>query len=215
LNDNRNDTTPGSVTTFGLIRHARTFWNLEKRIQGQQDSPLTDAGLRLADAWAKRLETRRWDCLLTSDLGRAEQTAKIINRRLNVPIESDPRLREQNWGQWTGKTLGDIKRQYRDVLDRQISLGWKFRPPEGEDRISVRRRGLRVLMDAAQKRPGQIHLVVSHEGLIKCLIYHLLNRGFLASEPAVLRPYHLHWLICSDGRIELSGLNAIALEVRA
>ena len=202
-----------SLTYFGLMRHAPTLWNLEKRIQGQQDSPLTDGGKRLADDWAKRLESRHWDRLLTSDLGRASQTASIINRRLGVPLESDPGLREQNWGRWTGKTFDELKRKYRGVLDEQTAYGWEFRPPEGEDRVSVRKRGMRVLIDAARKSPGQTVLVVSHEGLIKCLIYHLLNRSFLPSEPVVLRPSHLHWLVCADGRIELEEINAISLGI--
>jgi probable phosphoglycerate mutase len=200
-----------SDTYFGLMRHAPTLWNLEKRIQGQQDSALTDAGKQRANAWSKLLEKRRWDRLLTSDLGRAAQTAAIINQRLAVPLVSDPRLREQDWGQWTGQTLGDLKTKHRGMLDLQVANGWEFTPPGGENRISVRRRGMKALTDAARKFPGQMHLVVSHEGLIKCLIYHLLNRRFLPSEPAVLRSSHLHWLICRDGHIALKEINAIEL----
>ena len=39
------------VTRFGLIRHAPTLWNAEKRIQGQGDSPLTPAGEQYAQQW--------------------------------------------------------------------------------------------------------------------------------------------------------------------
>jgi probable phosphoglycerate mutase len=200
------------ATYFGLIRHAPTLWNNEKRIQGQQDSPLTEAGKRRADAWGKLLQNRQWDRLLSSDLGRALQTATIINRRLGLPLESDPRLREQDWGRWAGETLGDLAKKYRDVLDEQVAYGWEFRPPQGENRISVCKRGMRALSDAARKWPGLTHLVVSHEGLIKCLIYHLLNRRFIPSEPGVLRSSHLHWLVYRDGRVELEEINALSLK---
>ena len=33
-----------TVTRFGLIRHAETVWNRERRVQGQMDSPLTSEG---------------------------------------------------------------------------------------------------------------------------------------------------------------------------
>ena len=43
------------ITRFGLVRHAETIWNREKRIQGQSDSALTDKGQKDADNWGRRL----------------------------------------------------------------------------------------------------------------------------------------------------------------
>ncbi len=44
-------TTQEKTTRFGLMRHAETVWNREKRIQGQLDSRLTAAGRRQAESW--------------------------------------------------------------------------------------------------------------------------------------------------------------------
>jgi len=82
------------ITRFGLVRHAETVWNREKRIQGQSDSALTDRGSEDADNWGRRLSRFSWDRILMSDSGRAVETAETINHHLQAPAESDPRLRE-------------------------------------------------------------------------------------------------------------------------
>jgi probable phosphoglycerate mutase len=40
--------------------------------------------------------------MLASDLGRTVATAEIINRYLNIPLATDARLQEQDWGRWSG-----------------------------------------------------------------------------------------------------------------
>ena len=89
--------------------------------------------------------------------------------------------------------------------------GWQFRPPGGEDRDSVWERGQHVLKAAAGRWPGTTILVITHEGLIKCLVYRLMQRRFLPTEPRILKSAHLHWLVCERGRIEIEKINAMAL----
>lgn len=203
--------TAGSPTRFGLIRHAETLWNREKRIQGHLDSGLTTTGRRQAQAWGDRLKRCRWDRCICSDLARACATAAIISRKLEVPISCESRLREQNWGGWSGHTLAQIMAELPRRMNGLSADGWHFCPPGGEDRIGVWERGQRALTEAARKWPGATILVVMHEGLIKCLVYRLLQRRFLPTEPPILKPAHLHWLVCRQGRIAIEELNAIDL----
>jgi probable phosphoglycerate mutase len=200
------------TTRFGLIRHAETVWNREKRIQGQLDSRLTAAGRRQAEAWGYLLKACRWDMCICSDLDRARATATIVNRIFNLPITCEAGLREQNWGRWSGRSIAQLKKEVPDLLIRLTMQGWQFRPPGGEDRESVWERGQRVLKAAAEKWPGTTILVVTHEGLIKCLVYRLMQRRFLPTEPRILKPAHLHWLVCSRGQIEIEKINAVALD---
>lgn len=103
------------TTTIGLIRHSTTTWNEAKKLQGQQDSPLTELGIQRARSWGEMLKNHGWDRLLVSDLGRAQQTASLMNRSLHLPVTLDPRLREQDWGQWTGKTIAEIKQLEKNI----------------------------------------------------------------------------------------------------
>lgn len=203
--------TTGDPTRFGLIRHAETRWNREKRIQGHLDSGLTPAGRRQAQAWGDRLKALPWEICICSDMARARATAALINSALDVPITCEADLREQNWGSWSGHTLAHITAKLPRRMDGLPAHGWRFRPPGGEDRIGVWERGQRVLTEAARKWPGATILVVTHEGLIKCLVYRLLQRRFLPTEPLILKPAHLHWLVCRQAKIAIEEINALDL----
>ena len=197
------------VTRFGLLRHAETHWNREKRIQGHSNSGLTSEGKLQAEKWGRLISTFQWDRIITSDLGRALETATRVNLSLNLIIDREARLREQNWGRWEGKKIAALKAEER--LNEQMDAGWAFCPPEGEDRETVWERGRKALSEAAAKWPGKNLLVITHEGMIKCLVYRLCGRKFLPTEPPLLRPYHLHVIHCNEMGLQAEEINAMAL----
>lgn len=200
-----------TTTRFGLIRHAETHWNRESRIQGHGDSALTDSGKKEADAWGRHLKSLAWDRILGSDLGRAVNTAAIINHHLQIPFEADPRLREQDWGEWTAKPTDTIKYEELHKLDERRRSGWLFCPPGGEDRIRVWQRSHNALVAAARKWPGSTILVVTHEGVIKNLIYRLCNRTYAPGESALIKSRNLHWLVIHKSGLQLHEINALRL----
>ncbi|WP_373501065.1 histidine phosphatase family protein [Desulfococcus sp.] len=198
-------------TRFGVMRHAPTFWNRERRIQGQSNSPLTLEGERMARQWGEMLRRFGWDRILTSDLERTRHTAELINLVLKLPLTSDIRLREKDWGEWTGKTILQIRVQSGDHLATMESAGWGFRPPGGEDRTEVWERGHHALTEASRRWAGQRILVVTHEGMIKCLVYRLTGRSFFPTEPPILRRGHLHQLSHGLGGMVIEELNVLPL----
>jgi probable phosphoglycerate mutase len=199
------------ITRFGLLRHAPTVWNRQKRIQGQKDSPVTREGRKHAARCGKILQTLSWHRIISSDTGRALETSKIINNFLHIALVRDTRLREQDWGGWTGKTIEDILTNHPRWMANPDNIGWRFCPPGGEDRYSVWERSQQALLEAAEKWPRDTILIVTHEGVIKCLIYRLCGRDFLPSEPPIIQPYHLHWLSYDGDKLRVEELNALAL----
>jgi probable phosphoglycerate mutase len=199
-------------TRFGLVRHAQTIWNREKKIQGQKDSPLTSDGKIQASRWGQLLKPLPWNRILASDIGRAIETAGIINQALKISLKTDARLREQDWGQWTGETIFRIQTDTPRELDSRVRAGWDFCPPDGEVRRSVLERSRQALSEAAAKWPGETILVVTHEGVVKSLIYHLCGRKYLPGEPAIIKPYQLHWLAHDADGLTIEEINALALE---
>jgi probable phosphoglycerate mutase len=199
------------MTRFGLMRHAETLWNRQNRIQGHSDSPLTARGKEDADGWGRRLSGIAWDRIFGSDLGRAVDTAAIINHHLQIPFETDPRLREQDWGEWSAKPADIIQYEELHKLDEAQRSGWQFCPPGGEDRISVWQRSHNALVDAARLWPGNTILVVTHEGVIKNLIYRLCNRLYAPGESSLIESRHLHWLVIKNSGLQLDQINALAL----
>ena len=198
-------------TRFGLIRHAQTVWNLTKKIQGHEDSPLTTAGQEESLAWGDQLAVLPFDRILTSDLGRAVATAELINRFLKLPIKKSSQLRELDWGVWTGKRIQEIKIDAPDELKTMERAGWQFCPSGGESRKAVWLRSWNALQEASKRWPGETILTVTHEGVIKCLLYGLSDRKFLPHEPAMIEPRHLHWLVAGETGLEIERLNAFEL----
>ncbi|MEK1831722.1 histidine phosphatase family protein [Priestia megaterium] len=61
-----------------LIRHGQTDWNKNKLIQGHADIPLNEAGKQQAKRVAERFRDIHIDVIYTSDLLRAQETAREI-----------------------------------------------------------------------------------------------------------------------------------------
>jgi probable phosphoglycerate mutase len=193
------------VTRFALLRHAETAWNREKRIQGQQDAPLTSHGRQQVQRWASALGRYEWDHMVTSDLGRASLTGTLLNLHLDLPRSEEPRLREQDWGRWAGLNFRDLLKI--SELKAQERMGWHFRPLEGESRLEVLERSRQALVDMANRLEGRRILVVTHGGVIKCLLYRLSRRDFLPEEPPLIEPYRLHWLSYDGENFKIDRLN--------
>jgi probable phosphoglycerate mutase len=200
---------------FGLIRHSLTEWNIKKRIQGHQNSPLSEIGRKMAAAWGYELQGFHWNRILTSDLGRAQETAELINQRLQLPLHVDQLLREQNWGEWSGLSFPELFRCSRSEIEKQKAAGWNFRPPGGESRKEVLARAQQALQNAAATWPDENILIITHEGIIKSLLYHLLDRSFLSNEPNVIKGYQLHLVQNSQGQPVLISMNHLALTEKA
>jgi len=195
------------TTIFGILRHGQTEWNSQHRIQGSADSPLTEAGRRQVENWARFLQTYTWHRLLVSDQGRAQQTAAIINRALKLPMTSDSRLREQCWGQWEGLTIEELKAQHRETLEQQVAKGWDFCAPGGESRLEVKTRVETCLLEAQQTWHGQYILTICHQGVIKCLLYSLTEREFVPGEDPLLQHNSLHFVACRNNSLSPETLN--------
>lgn len=193
---------------FALLRHAQTHWNAAKRIQGHRNSALTDFGRRQARRCAQKIRSFEFTAILASDLGRTLQTAAIINEYLNLPLAKDVRLREQDWGRWSGRTMASIQKKEGLLLAQQVAAGWDFRPPQGEDRRRVFERSRQALTAWAATSGQTTTLVVTHEGVVKCLLYGLSGRKFLPDEPPLIAANHLHWLTCRGGDLLIEQVNA-------
>lgn len=107
--------------TIYFLRHGETHWNVEKRIQGQLDSPLTDQGIKDAQTQARLLApilTRPIPCYV-SPLGRTRQTADIALSGHSYTV--DERLAEAHAGDWQGLLRDQARRDHPDLASPDIS----------------------------------------------------------------------------------------------
>jgi len=165
----------------------------------------------MAADWGRRLASFSWQRIICSDLGRTRETTELMNKTLKLPVHTDKLLREQNWGEWSGISLTEVKKNHKKLLQSMVRSGWLFQPPGGESREQVLKRSLAALYEAHTTWPGESILVVCHEGVIKCLLYHLTKRKFLPEEPKLIQPRHLHLLAQDDSTLYLKEINCMQL----
>lgn len=170
-----------------LVRHGQTLWNLEHRLQGQLDSPLTDDGIRQAKSIAERLSGRGITTVCSSPLGRALRTAVIIADRLGADLVEVPELAEVHHGDMAGLTWDEIDRQFPTAREDRAAnrYGWAF--PGGESYAQARARARRALSSCGWATAG-IPLLVSHEMIGRMLRADL--RGLDAASALSLRHPH-------------------------
>ena len=207
--------------TIFLIRHGQTEWNLEKRLQGGRDSPLTAKGLVQAEAIATSLRKnppeRLPERLYASPLGRAKRTAEIIAKAFDIPIRTDDRLSELRMGEAEGMTLAEIDRRWPGFLERREDRKWTERWPGGECYLDVHQRlqGLvaETLAPALREIGARPLGIVGHETMNMVLLGHLLGL-----EPAMVmrlgQPNHVIYRL-SGSVIEHAFLGDDDLDWRA
>ena len=148
---------------LALVRHAITGWNLEKRVQGRVDQPLSDIGRQQFAALAIPAAYRdyRWYC---SPLRRATESARLLGLE-GLTLENA--LLEMHWGDWEGEILKPLRKRLGDEMRDNESRGLDFRPPGGESPRDVQLRLQPWLRDVA--RAGQDTAAVVHKGIIRCI----------------------------------------------
>lgn len=127
-----------------LTRHGQTELNWAGRLQGRNDSSLTQRGIEQAERVGQKLKSLVKDqpvVLWVSPLGRAQQTASIISQHVQVSdLKTDPRLAEISLGDWEGMTMEDIEFTHPGVLDGTSRFDWAYHAPGGESESAFRDR---------------------------------------------------------------------------
>ena len=85
-----------------VMRHGKTDWNAQYRLQGGTDIPLNEEGREMAREAAKRYKDIPIDVCYVSPLQRAKETAELFLEGRNVPMIVDDRLREMGFGIYEG-----------------------------------------------------------------------------------------------------------------
>lgn len=120
---------------------------------------------------ANRLSKEKWDIIISSNLTRAQQTAEIIRKCLELDtVFTDERIREINCGLIEGTTEEERIARW-GVNWREENLGM-------EDFNMVANRGLSFLEEQILEHPNKRILIVSHGALIGLSLQHLLPQQF-------------------------------------
>lgn len=156
--------------TIYLVRHGETDWNARRIVQGVTDIPLNETGLAQAAAARELMKDVPIDIIYSSPLVRAYRTAEIINEYHGVPIVTEPRIRERNYGIYEEAGY----EAYPGVEYWDYDLNKRF---EGAETVrEVFERVYRCLDDIRRKHPGKCVLLAMHGGAARAV--HVYFNGF-------------------------------------
>ena len=197
---------------LALMRHGHTQWNLEGKIQGRTDVPLTAeatqqlGGLELPAEW-------QGAAVVSSPLLRAHQTAQLIT---SDTVQVEPALTAMNWGDWEGKhgvqLADDPNSGWRHLED----WSWSYRPPAGESPEDVRDR---VLPWVKQLRNDTV--AICHMGVMRVLLALAHDWHFSGPPPFAVKRNRLFVLsvhddaVRDDRRIDVADPAVVRLVKRA
>ena len=88
-----------------ITRHGQTIWNVEGKVCGATDIELTELGHNQAcelGEYIKNNSDIHIDEIVASPLTRAKNTAEHIAEKTGIPMHTDERIREQNFGKYEG-----------------------------------------------------------------------------------------------------------------
>ncbi|RAK16614.1 putative phosphoglycerate mutase [Anoxybacillus vitaminiphilus] len=192
------------MLTLYLTRHGETEWNVQKRMQGWQDSPLTEKGKRDAALLGKRLESIEFAAIYTSTSGRAIETAQLIRSGRLIPMYHHENLREINLRDWEGKTHDEIAEFDPVAYEHFWNRPHLYSPQRGERFIEVQTRALHVIQDIVNRHPSGNVLVVTHAVVLKTLIVYFKNMPLAELwEPPFMQGTSLTIVQAANGTFEL------------
>ena len=162
--------------TLYFTRHGETVWNVENKICGMTDSPLTERGRQQARELGEAVKASgvHIDEILYSPLSRAADTAMAIAEATGLPARREPRLREQFFGKYEGtpRNGGEFRVSKTHFADRYDG---------GESMMQLAQRIYNLLDDIRAESEEKTYLLVAHNGIarvIQSYFYDMSNEEF-------------------------------------
>lgn len=150
-----------------IVRHGETIWNTLKKVQGITDISLTEKGIQDAKKLQETINELDIDVVISSPLSRAVKTAEILVDK-KLPINTDDRIIERDWGLCEGASLNEVDRV----------KCWDYYLNYDENSIEVltdfMKRIIEFIDDIKNKYHDKNVLVVTHSAVSRA-IYHYLN----------------------------------------
>jgi len=156
-------------TRIIAIRHGETTWNVDARIQGSLDIPLTATGQAQALRLATALAGEPIRAIYASDLSRAWETAQHLGRTQQLEVVPEKGLRERRFGEFEGKTFREIEAHLPEQAQRWRQRDPDFAPPGGESLVQLKQRVEEAAARLAARHPGELIALVGHGGVMDVL----------------------------------------------
>lgn len=164
-------------TIIYLTRHGQTKWNLEKRLQGRGNSPLTNLGIKGAEELRDRIKDVKLDYIYSSPIDRALITANIVKGNHNLDVIIEEGFMEMSFGDYEGLKTEEIYIENPEFNMELIMKGnIDICAPKGETLAQVRERVKRTMDRIIGENKGKTILIVTHGMTLKALMYYFQDK---------------------------------------
>jgi probable phosphomutase (TIGR03848 family) len=190
------------VTTVILLRHGRTTANTGGVLAGWTPGVrLDEAGEAQVAAVGKRLAPVPLAAVVSSPLERCAQTAAAVVAGRDVEVQSDERLGEARYGDWTGRTIKELAKEPLWKVVQQHPSAAVFPGPEGEGLAQTQARAVAAVRAwNATLGPDAVWLACSHGDVIKAILADALGLHLDQFQRIVVDPASLSVVTYTDTR---------------
>jgi broad specificity phosphatase PhoE len=188
-----------TATRILLVRHGQSQGNAERRFGGHTPTPLSELGIRQAEATGRALARENVTAIYSSDLLRALQTAEPLAREVGIEIQRTSALRERSVGRLEGLTFEDAAEAFPEEYAALLRRDFEHVLTGGESYRQLLDRAAAELDRAIERNVGGTLAVFSHTGTICILALHLMG----ALDAPNLRPVWISSFNCGVTRFEI------------
>ena len=142
---------------------------------GWADKLLNARGERQAEAIARRLSEEKLHAVYSSDLQRALRTAERIAAAHSLKVQSEPALREVNYGAWEGLTETEIVANWSREWQLRLADPQNQGPPSGESYAALWQRVEPVWESIITRHREENVALVAHNSTLRILLCHVLG----------------------------------------
>jgi len=160
------------MSTVILLRHGRTTANAGGVLAGWTPGvQLDETGTAQVRAVGERLAKVPLAAIVSSPLERCRQTADAIAVGRELEVQSDDRLGEARYGDWTGRAIKDLVKDPLWKVVQQHPSAAVFPGPEGEGLAQTQARAVAAVREwNAKLGPDAVWLACSHGDVIKAIL---------------------------------------------
>jgi broad specificity phosphatase PhoE len=162
------------VTIFHLVRHGEHVLRDRGILAGRTPGVgLSTTGRAEIAATAEILAGEDIAALYASPLERTRESAEILAARLALPVRCRDDLIELDFGEWTGLTFDEVRRDPRWEAWRACRSMAAI--PGGESMRQVQQRTMNALVALEHEHPGAVLVAVSHGDVIRAALLYALG----------------------------------------
>jgi probable phosphomutase (TIGR03848 family) len=190
------------VTTVILLRHGRTTANTGGVLAGWTPGVrLDEAGEAQVAAVGERLAKVPLAAVVSSPLERCGQTAAAVVEGRDVDVQTDDRLGEARYGDWTGRAIKELAKEPLWKVVQQHPSAAVFPGPEGEGLAQTQARAVAAVRAwNATLGPDAVWLACSHGDVIKAILADALGLHLDQFQRIVVDPASISVVTYTDTR---------------